>query len=63
MWTLEGHRILCPKGRKKKIMILDFFHPWLQLNLLSLPQEKQEELVSLELPLEVVPYFEYGIEN
>ena len=60
VWTLEGHGILRPKGRGKGIMISDFLLSWSRLNLLSLPQEKQDELVSLGLPLEAATYFEYG---
>lgn len=36
LWTLEEHGILCPKGRGKRIMILDFLFPWSRLNFLSL---------------------------
>lgn len=40
-------------------MVSDFLLPWSQLNLLPLSSEKQDELVSLGVPLEAVTYFEY----
>lgn len=51
-WTLNGHGILRPKGRSKRIMISDFLLPWSRLNLLSLPVQQQEELASLGVPTE-----------
>ena len=46
LWTLDGHGILRPKRKEKRIMVLEFFLPWSQLNLLSLPHQQQEELVN-----------------
>lgn len=60
VWTLDGHGILQPKGKRKRIMMLDFLLPWSQLNLLLLPPQRQKELVSSDIPLEAVTYFEYG---
>lgn len=36
VWTFEGHGILCPKGKRRSIIVSDFFLSWLRLNLLSL---------------------------
>ena len=40
VWTLDGHGILRPKGRRKGIMVSDFLLPWSRLNLFSLSPEK-----------------------
>lgn len=44
-------------------MVFDFLLPWSRLNLLSLSDTDQNELVSSGIPLEVVEYFEYGKNN
>lgn len=56
---MDGHGILRPKGKGKGIMVSDFLLPWSRFNLLSLPPQRQEELVSSGVPLEAVIYFEY----
>ena len=63
VWQEKNHSILRPKGRGKGIMVSDFLLPWSQLNLLSLSDTDQNELVSSEIPLEAVEYFEYGKNN
>lgn len=44
-------------------MVSDFLLPFSWLNLLSLSQQRQEELDALGVPLEAVVYFEYGQED
>ena len=41
VWTFEGHGIIRPKGKGRRIMVSDFLLPWSRLNLLSLPLERQ----------------------
>ena len=60
VWTFKGHKMLCPKGKKRGIMLSDFLLPWSRLNLLSLSLEKQQKLASSGIFLKAVTYFEYG---
>ena len=59
VWTLDGHGILRPKGRRKGIMVSNFLLPWLRLNFFSLSPEKQQELAIQGISLEAAVYFEY----
>ena len=57
--TLDGHGILWPKEKGKRIMVSDSLLPWSRLNLPSLPHQYQEQLVKWGVPLEAINYFEY----
>lgn len=59
VWTLNSQGILRPKGREKRIIILDFLLPWSHLNLFSLSTQQQEDLAKSGVPLEAATYFEY----
>lgn len=61
-WAQPGNSFLRPKGREQRIMVSEFLLPFGCLNLLTLSQEKRDEIVSrtgLTLT-EAVEIFEYG---
>ena len=60
MWTLDGHRILQLKSKKRDIIVSDFLLLWSRLNLASFLFQKQKGLVELSIPFEAATYFEYG---
>lgn len=60
IWTLEGHGIFRPKGRRRDIMASDILLLWSRLNLFSLPSQQQEDLASSGISFEAATYFEYG---
>ena len=60
VWTLDGHGILHPKEKRKRIMVLDFLLPWSRLNLFSLPLEQQKHLADSNNLLKTMTYFKYG---
>lgn len=62
-WKKDGDTSLRPKGKGKGIMVSEFLLPWSRLNLHSLPEARQEELVTSGIPLEAAILFEYGKED
>lgn len=63
VWQKDGHSVLRPKGKGKSIMVSDFLLLCSQLNLFSLFQTQQDELVSSDIPLEAAKFFEYSKNN
>lgn len=57
VWFLEGHDILRPKRKEKRIMVSEFLLPWFWLNILSFLPQQQKELVTSGITLETVTYF------
>ncbi len=64
-WTRIGDTFLWPKGGGQGIMVFEFLLPFDRLNLLSLSEEKQKEMMEkTELTiLKAVKLFEYGKNN
>ena len=62
-WIADNSTFLRPKGKGRGIIVSEFLLPWSRLNLLSLPKERQDELVASGLSLEAVEYFEYSQES
>lgn len=64
-WTRVGDTFLRPKGRGQGIMVSEFLLPFGRLNLLSLSEEKQREVMEKTglTILEAVELFEYGKNN
>lgn len=64
-WTRKGDTFLRPKGRGQGIMVSEFLPPFGRLNLLSLSEDKQQEIrqrTGLTVT-EAVELFEYGKNN
>lgn len=57
VWTLDSYRILQPKGKKRDIIVLDFYFLWSYLNLVFFLYKKQKKLVELSIPFEAITYF------
>ena len=59
-WIRDGDAILCPKGKRKGIMVSDFLLLFSRLNLLFFSKDKQTQLEALGIPSEAAVYFKYG---
>ena len=57
--TLDGYRILQPKGKRRDIMVLDSFSLWSYLNLVFFSYEKQKEIDELSILFKATTYFKY----
>ena len=56
----DNKAILWPKSKRKGIMVSNFLLLFSRLNLFSLPEDQQNQLISSGTSSEAVIYFEYG---